>query len=80
MTMLDREPDAYAHLGEWMPSGREPGPPPHRDPRVFLNGIPPPLADEAVLYPIWTDSGRESIVAVQDWDGCQALVVALEPA
>ena len=58
-------------LGPWMHSGRREGPAPHRSP-----------ADHGVaitLDPIWADASKSAIVAVADYDGCQALVLRIEP-
>lgn len=60
--------EAIATIGDWMPSGTEPGPAPHiapwqgRDDRY------------AYLTLVYGDARRTVRVAVQDFDGCQALI------
>jgi hypothetical protein len=51
-------------IGEWMQSGKLPGPAPHEWPAI----------PHKPLQVVWADKGHEVPIAVQDWDGCQAII------
>lgn len=60
-------------IGPWTTSGRSDGPAPHRPAWQPRDEVP------VALSVVWGDPERTVPVAVEDGDGCQALILGANP-